>query len=221
MTGSSTAELVDTRDMLVVHTALLRELRLAPGLVERAPAGGRRRRIGEHLDFVLGMLTHHHHGEDRLLWPKLTARIPQQLAGLIATMEDQHTQVEQRIGAVRDALAEWRGDDATAGDTLSAALRRLHEVVAEHLDAEEQQVLPLAALHLTAAEWREIGESGVESIPLSRRPLVFGMLMYEGDPAVLKSMLAVAPAVPRRLVPLIGPRIYARHCRRVHGTATP
>jgi hypothetical protein len=34
-------------------------------------------------------------------------------------------------------------------------------------------------------------------------------------------MLAAAPAVPRVLVPLIAPRLYARHAARVHGTARP
>ena len=31
----------------------------------------------------------------------------------------------------------------------------------------------------------------------------------------------LAPAVPRLLVPRIGPRVYARRARQVHGTARP
>lgn len=222
MTDASTAELVDTRDMLVVHTALLRELRLAPPLVARTAVGARNRRhVGQHLAFVLEMLAHHHHGEDRLLWPKLTARIPQQHSGLIATMEHQHAQIEQTIEAVRRALDAWHNGDDTERGRLSESLHDLHGMVAEHLHAEEQQVLPLAALHLTQTEWRQIGESAVESIPKSQHALVFGMLMYEGDPAVLTSMLAAAPALARMLVPLVAPKIYAHYCQRVHCTTKP
>lgn len=158
---------------------------------------------------------------DRLLWPKLTARIPEQMVGLIATMEDQHAEVEQRVSAVRAALDGWRGTGAAARPRLFAELRQLHQVVAGHLHSEEQLVLPLAALHLTEAEWHEVGESGAASIPRSRLPFVFGVFMYEGDPGVLTSMLAAAPAPVRVLVPIVAPRIYARYCRRLHGTATP
>jgi hypothetical protein len=69
MDDASTREMTDTRDMVVVHTALLRELRLAAGLIERATNGDARSvtRIAEHLVFLLDLLAHHHEGEDRLL----------------------------------------------------------------------------------------------------------------------------------------------------------
>jgi hypothetical protein len=45
-----------------------------------------------------------------------------------------------------------------------------------------------------------------------------GMFAYEGDPDVLRAMLSPAPAVPRFLVPRIGPRAYARVAHRLYGT---
>ncbi|MEU8301185.1 hypothetical protein AB0C04_28350 [Micromonospora sp. NPDC048909] len=47
------------------------------------------------------------------------------------------------------------------------------------------------------------------------------MAMYEGDPEVIKHVLAEAPLPARLLMPIIGPRLYAAHAKRVHGTATP
>ena len=47
------------------------------------------------------------------------------------------------------------------------------------------------------------------------------MFAYEGDPQVLAGMLQAAPALPRLLVPLVAPRIYARRASRVHGTSRP
>lgn len=108
-----------------------------------------------------------------------------------------------------------------SGTGLVDRLRRLHALVEEHLHTEEQDVLPLAAMHLTEPEWREIGEAGVASIAKPKLPMVFGMLMYEGDPAVLRTMLKSAPVLPRLVVPRVAPRVYARYARRVHGTGRP
>ncbi|RKR91851.1 hypothetical protein BDK92_6277 [Micromonospora pisi] len=45
--------------------------------------------------------------------------------------------------------------------------------------------------------------------------------MYEGDPEVIKGVLAEAPLVIRLVMPIIGRRAYAAHAKRIHGTATP
>ena len=58
-------------------------------------------------------------------------------------------------------------------------------------------------------------------MPKPALALAFGMFTYEGDPVVLRAMLASAPLVPRTLLPLIAPRLYARRARRIHGTARP
>lgn len=215
--------MVDTRDMVVVHTALLRELRLAPGLVEQVTPGDAARIavVRGHLDFVLDLLAHHHQGEDRLLWPKLLARVPAGLAGLVAAVQAQHTGIEDLMLTVRPALDRWTSAAGRSGGDLAALLRRLHALVEEHLHFEELDILPLAAMHLTEAEWRQVGEAGVASIGRSKLPMVFGMLMYEGDPVVLRTMLSSAPLLPRLLVPRIAPRAYARYARRIHGGPRP
>lgn len=220
--GSATDDMVDTRDMLVVHTALLRELRLAPTLVEGAAAKDPRRItvVADHLQFLLGLLTHHHDGEDRLLWPKLRARLPDPLIDVVALMEAQHAEIETLTATVAEALAGWQKTPA-AGTHLAEALRRLHTALEQHLHVEEQEILPLAALHLTEAEWQEIGEAAIASIPKPKLPVVFGMMMYEGDPTVLRMMLAPAPLLPRTLVPRIAPGAYARYARRIHNTPRP
>ncbi len=220
--GSATDEMVDTRDMVVVHTALLRELRLAPALVEGVAAGDARRVavVAEHVEFLLDLLAHHHEGEDRLLWPKLRARLPDPLIDVIALMEAQHGEIELLTAAARGAIHRWRHSLAVEAE-VAGVLRRLHAGMEEHLHVEEQEVLPLAALHLTAAEWQEIGEAGIASIAKPKLPVVFGMMMYEGDPAVLRMMLAPAPLLPRAVVPRIAPWAYARYARRVHNTPRP
>jgi hypothetical protein len=93
----------------------------------------------------------------------------------------------------------------------------MHPLLVEHLAAEEEQVLPLAARALTQAEWDELGERGTAAIPRAKMPVLFGMLMAEGDPEVLRTMIGHAPLVPRLVVPRIAPRAYGRYSRHVHG----
>lgn len=79
MSSISADTTTDTRDMLVVHTALRREFRRAPDLVRAATSAasadtGACERVADHVAWLLGFLHHHHDGEDRLLWPLLRDR---------------------------------------------------------------------------------------------------------------------------------------------------
>jgi hemerythrin-like domain-containing protein len=215
---------VDTRDMLVVHQAMRRELRLAPAAVRRAAEDDRRqvRRVARHLEqLTLGVVLHHE-GEDRLLWPELEARVPDRVVPLIELMERQHQAVHALVEAVDDRRATWAvHPEPAARERLEEALARLAQALDEHLAAEERDVLPLAAAHLTPAEWQELGRDGVAAIPRSQVALAFGTMMYDGDPEVIAAILGQAPAPARLLLPRLGRRAYARHARRLYGTATP
>jgi len=79
----------------------------------------------------------------------------------------------------------------------------------------------LKAQYVTAAEWEQMGQRGMEYLPEATLVLAFGMLMYEGDPAVMRRTLSYVPRPARLLMPIIAPRAYSRHARRVYRTATP
>lgn len=216
--------LVDVRDMLVVHTAMLREFRLAPAAVARVPLTAARRvkAVDAHLGLLCDLLHHHHAGEDELLWPPLRARLPAAAVTLIEQVEAQHERINDSLGRVNDARNAWTTRrDPWSRDVLVGELRTLHTLLAEHLDAEERTVLPLAASTLTGPEWHAIGEAAVEAMPKSTPALTFGMFAYEGDPDVLRNMLATAPPLPRLLLPRIAPRVYARRAAKIHGTPHP
>lgn len=216
--------MVDVRDMIVVHTAMLREFRLAPSAVARVPTGARRaaHRVDAHLRLVCDLLHHHHSSEDQLLWPPLRTLLPPAGQTLLDDAEAQHAGIDQALDQVNTARTRWitRVSD-TSRDELVAALRRLHELLAEHLDTEERTLLPLAAAHLTPAQWAAVGAAGAASVPTSKMLLVFGMFAYEGDPQVLTDMLRPAPPPIRLIVPLAAPRVYARHAKRIYGTTSP
>lgn len=222
--ATTEAPLVDVRDMVVVHTAMLREFRLAPQDVRRVPGGKRRtaRRVDAHLGLMCELLHHHHSSEDDLLWPPLRPMLNPPGLLCLEEAEAQHADINLALDRVNDARHHWATlvDDDSRHE-LVTALQVLYGLLAVHLDTEERNLLPLAAAHLTQAQWAAVGQAGAASVPKSKLLLVFGMFAYEGDPDVVTEMLRSAPPPVRRIVPAIAPRVYARYAKRIHGTARP
>lgn len=217
-------DLLDTREMLVVHSLFRRELRLAGELVRLVSDRQQRRAtlVGRHLQLVEQVLRDHHTAEDQLLWPLLTARVPDELAPLVQLMEAQHQEVDALLDQIAEQRPVWAQDPTTSrGQQLAELYDRLYAGLVEHLDAEESRVLPLVARSITDQEWAALGDAGRKGIPRKHMPLVFGMLIQDGDPEVVATMLAPAPLPVRALVPRLGRRAYRKHALRIHGTAAP
>jgi iron-sulfur cluster repair protein YtfE (RIC family) len=212
------AQIIDTREMVVVHTAFRREFAEAPALIRSVPAGNRERaqRVGDHVQLMLEMLHHHHDGEDRLLWPKLLDRVEADLRPVVELMERQHEGIHAELERATELLGRWRtGAGEDDREQLAGCVERLTAVLEEHLAAEEEQLLPLAARCLTQQEWDQLGEEGMGGIPKKQLPTVFGMIMKDGDPEVIRVMLSHAPPPVRVLLPRVAPRLYARYARRL------
>lgn len=221
---SRSADVVDTSVMPLIHSYYRRELRLAPGVI-RAVADGDTRRAGvvaAHLDLVARHLHGHHTLEDRMLWPLLLERVPEELAPIVHLMESQHQVVDRLQDEIADVLVTWQSQARAADrDRLAELHDELYVNLVEHLDAEEQRLLPIAARALTQAEWDEMGEEGRNGTPRKELAITFGMFAYDGDPAVLAALLAKAPAPVRWLVPRLARRAFRRHAMLIHGTVTP
>jgi hemerythrin-like domain-containing protein len=223
-TDQSEARGVDTRDMLAIHSCFRREYGLAPELVRSVRPGDveRARVVADHLRLTGDFLHHHHTGEDKLLWPRLRDRVAAEMAPTVELMERQHEGIHAATEQIDAALARWReGAAETDRDQLADALEVLHARLTEHLAAEEQNLLPLAAANLTPGEWAQLGEEGMAGLPKKELPMVFGSIMYDADPATIKGMLAHAPLVPRLMLPFLAPRAYAKYARRVYGGTMP
>lgn len=224
MTTDPAATLVDTSVMPTLHSFFRREFRLAGAVVRGVAVGdlARARVVADHVDFLTRHLHHHHTVEDDLLWPKLLQRVPEELAPVVHLMESQHAQVDGLILQVGEVLPRFReAADAESRDRLAELLEALHLHLVEHLDAEEEQLLPLAARNVTQEEWEEMSEAGRAGTPRNEMTLTFGMYQYEGDPVVLGKMLAEAPPPVRWIVPRLSRRAFRKYAVRVHGTPTP
>ena len=223
MTATADAPL-DTRQMTTVHTFFRREFRLAGGVVRGVEEGAvtRAQVVADHVELLTRTLHHHHTGEDELVWPRLLERVPEELAPIVRLMEAQHGRVDALLTEIDEIRPRWaRTGGAADRDRLADLLDQVYVHLSEHLDAEEERVLPIIARTLTAEEWHEVGERARTSNRRDQMSLVLGMLEYEGDPEAIALMLAAAPAPVRWIVPKLSRRAFRKHALVVHGTATP
>ena len=224
MSAELPSTLIDTREMNCVHTMFRREFRLAPGLVRAVEEGDTERSgiVADHLEFLTTVLHDHHTGEDKLLWPKLLARVPEELAPIVHLMEAQHERVDTLLQQIQEVRPRWRATARQADrDELARLSDELFVALVEHLEAEEERLLPIAARNVTEAEWKQLGEEGVKKISKKELPLVLGMVQYEGDPEVVAEIVNGTPWLIRAIVPRLSRRAFRKHALAVHGTATP
>jgi hemerythrin-like domain-containing protein len=215
---------LDTSVMPTLHTFHRREFRLAGGVVRDVAAGDLRRAevVADHVDYLTRHLHDHHTTEDELMWPKLLERVPEDQAPIVHLMESQHERLDGLIQQVTGLLPAFRETaDVEVRDRLADLLDNLHVQLVEHLDAEEQRLLPIAARTMTQEEWDAMGDAGRSGLPRKEMALTFGMYQYEGEPAVLAGMLAEAPPPVRWIVPLLSRRAFRNYAQKVHGTPTP
>lgn len=223
MTSRESTLNFDRREMLIVHDVFRREFALMPGLIGTVAPGDRDRAglVGEHIDGVTSLLHHHHHGEDTNVWPVLVDRCAD-AAAHTGSMHDQHEQLATDLGDVHAALGVWRVDATVdSGNRLVDALIRTLTSLRQHLDDEERHVMPLMEAHITAAEWDDLVQEGSADADHAQLPLMFGMLMYEGDPEIVERTLATMPAEARSVIAAMAAQTFAEHSRAVHGTPTP
>jgi hemerythrin-like domain-containing protein len=218
-TNVSTAapKLCDTSDMVIVHRMFRRECALLPQLVAAVPVGdvARARSVAGRIREVLDMLHHHHLGEDELLWPRLSTRTRFQ-ADLLARMDSQHDVLAVLLDHVATALPKWRHTPAAhTGAPLTALLEQITHGLHEHFDEEEAKILPIIERVITAAEYREVGQRGLVSIPLTRRLIMLGYLLEDTTPRERADFLAAVPAPARLAYRLIGVRQHRHEATRL------
>jgi hemerythrin-like domain-containing protein len=214
----------DVREMYMAHAMFRREFGLLPALVRGVGAGDKERTqlIADHFELVKTVLHHHHHAEDTHLWPRLLERGPEDIDPIVHVMESQHADIDKALSEIEVARKAWR-DSATSerGEDMAAALDRLSPLLDEHLSMEEERVLPLIEKYVTAAEWDRMGQDAVAGIPLESLALMFGMTIYEAEPAVIEKVLSNLPEEARPQMLESGRQAFAAYSERVHRTATP
>jgi hemerythrin-like domain-containing protein len=216
--------LSDARDMFAVHTMFRREYGSMPDLVRAVAAGDKQRAavVADHITLLNTILNLHHSGEDKHIWPRLQRRVPEEIAPIVGVMEGQHEAIHERYLQVDEALGQWR-DSASAQtrDALADALDHIIQLLREHLALEEERVVPLIERYITADEYRLLSTEGGADVPPEQLPVIFGMMMYEGEPEVIENIIAEMPAEVQPVIKDLAPKAYAAYAEKVYGTSTP
>jgi hemerythrin-like domain-containing protein len=210
--------------MFAAHTMFRREFGLMPGLVRAVAAGDSQRAalVADHIALVSTVLNHHHSGEDSYVWPRLLERCPQECAQLVAVMEEQHQAIHHGLLQVEKARDAWRDSAAAdAGHALADAIDRLLPAMSEHLAVEEERVVPLIEKFVTQAEYANVAQKQGAEVPPVKLPAVFGMFMYEAEPAAIDLAVAEMPAEVQPVIRDLAPRAYAADAKKLYGTAAP
>lgn len=213
-----------TREMMMVHTGLMREFGHLPRLVSGVFDGavGHAEIVADHIALMSLIVHEHHESEDLGLWPKLLEHCPEETAPLVHAMERYHERIAELLGDLTMQASAWRGDaNAAARDAMVGILETLLPVLREHLAEEVEYVLPLVEKHVTGDEWDAMVAGGVVKIPQEKLPLILGIVMYEGEPSAIEDALAKMPAEARPMIAETAPQLYGDYAELVYGTRTP
>jgi hemerythrin-like domain-containing protein len=197
---------INTHDMVIVHRAFRREFGLLPKMVATVHPGdtARARIVHDHAREMVSALHHHHEGEDELIWPKLHERAPLD-ADLLARMESQHEQLSAMLADADRKLPGWKEfPTASSGTELADRFGEISLLLDVHLAEEEGRLLPVAAEHLTAAEWAELGQRGMASMPKSRALVFLAHILEDASDDEAHAFLVHVPPPVRLLYRLIG-----------------
>lgn len=94
----------------------------------------------------------HHPKEDRYLFRVLRIRHPDS-ASLLDRLEEEHRTGAYKIRALEQALARYQHGGVSEFPDFAKAVEDYAAFHWNHMRAEEDEVLPLAEKHLSAADW--------------------------------------------------------------------
>jgi len=182
VTDSERADLIG---FTLTHSLLRNELpRLAAAMAGRPTSATEEHVVEDHVRLVMDHLVRHHQEEDDFHWPLLVSRAPR-AARLLALLEAEHSEMDQLVDGVRDRDLPRR--------TRAAAMSHLSELVLAHLEEEDRSVVPLLAMHVTAAEQRESMARSRGKIPKTDELRVLAMMLAVADDGERARMLAPLP----------------------------
>ena len=141
------------------HTALAAMLRSLGTMVDRGPGAHPQ----NYFDVLRAMLFYiedfperlHHPKETKLLFPKVAERVPE-TRNLIALLDREHELGETNVRELQHRLLTWELLGESRREAFSVASKRFLGFYLEHMQLEENVILPAAIKVLSAEDWKEI-----------------------------------------------------------------
>lgn len=219
---TTTLPMADTRDMIGLHQVFREALASAPVLVEGAAEGDTARAeiVGTYYDNVLRLLHGHHEGEDELMTPRLLDRCTPAEADAVRRIARMHHDVTEDLAAAEAAVAAWRQSaSASERDAATDRLGQLDSTLADHLNEEEQVVLPIAAQYLNVAEWGELPAHGMRTFSGDKLWLIIGLVQHQMPAVARANMEAHMPPPVASMWDSPGRRMFTDFMKQLQGPA--
>ena len=192
------------------------------GGIEALAEGDRDRAAALHQWFAgyAGELRAHHQIEDHIIFPALADRVPA-YAEYSSTLADDHehlddviTRLGSSLAALTDRVDGWRHEREAA----VALATELRDLLVDHLDVEDNDVLPMIERHFTAAEYELLDEAAMKHMKLRQMRFTLPWWMATVPPEVAAHELAVAPLM-LKVIWYAARRRYARLEAQAFGSA--
>ncbi len=158
------------------HSSLAAMLKSTRMLVERGPEDDAR----GFFDVLRAMLFYidefperlHHPKETQLLFP-LVQRAAPETATSIARLDHDHEYTENAVRDLLRLLVAWEMMGESRREAFTSTFRRYVDLYLSHMRLEEEEILPAAVQHLSAADWKELDaafEANRESMTKAQPP---------------------------------------------------
>jgi hemerythrin-like domain-containing protein len=128
----------------------------------------------------------HHPKEDEFLFARLRLRRPD-AGALLDGLSEEHRKGRAKFAELKAALDEYRRDAATLPSFVERVERYSH-FHWRHMRHEEDEVLPLAAAHLTSEDW-----SAIDAAFASNSDPVVGIAATREFRALFRQIASRAP----------------------------
>jgi hypothetical protein len=181
----------------VIHGAIRRDLERFEGALTTFRAGdtARAQQLKTAWDNFDRQLTDHHEGEHEIAWPAL------EKAGITRDVLDQmdaeHATMADALGQSRSAMAALSArPGAGEAESALAAIRRLHEATATHLDHEEEQLEQFYLDNESSPAIKEMGKQFAKAGPRKAGPF----MAWVDDGADAQHRAALRTNVPAPVV---------------------
>ncbi len=224
MTNAQNNTLTDAPDLTLyyeVHQAMrLANEQVLGGLTDPTLADGDRHRAKAMSRWFVGYcgeLHGHHHAEDHLIFPALSARVPA-YAQYAETLAADHDRLDVILDGLGAALARMAaGDEWSAAKAEATAFAvELRDLLLVHLGFEDSDVIPLIERHFGKAEYKVIEDKIVKEISPKQALWTVPWWMSVNTPESAAKTLAEAP-LPLKVIYYLTRGRYARMTRTAFG----
>jgi hypothetical protein len=162
----------------------------------------------------------HHRIEDTIFFPALAARIPS-YADYSPTLDADHHRLDELVDLVSESLEALASAGSTWDHDHAIAVARaveLRDLMAEHLDFEDREILPMFERHFSTEEYAALDAQARRTVSMKHAVFFVPWFMTSVDASVAAAALADAP-IPLKVIHRLTRRSYRRLVAEAFGTA--